>query len=61
MSDYSNITNEELKKHTDHLTYKAEGLRLVILKQCDELSLLYKQLLELRDEDLKRESLNEAK
>lgn len=56
MSNYSHISDEELRNHNARMTSKAEGIRINILKQCDELASLYTQLLEMREELSKRES-----
>jgi hypothetical protein len=49
-NQFSTITEEELKHQSDRLTAQAEGVRQNVLKQCDQLESLYKEILKLRTE-----------
>ena len=49
-NEYSNITTDELSARTGQLSSKAEGIRQSVLKQCDELEVLYRELIKLKEE-----------
>lgn len=50
MTNFSHITDDELNAHTNRLSARAEGLRTNVLKQCDELEVLYKELIKMKEE-----------
>lgn len=56
MSNYNNVTTDEIKLNIKRLLAKAEPLRLSINKQCDELEKYYVELIELDKELTKREN-----
>ncbi len=49
-NNYSTITDEELLKHVANLTSKAAGMRKNILKECDLLEVMYKELIAIKAE-----------
>lgn len=49
-NDYSNITTKELADRADGLSLKADVIRQNILKQCDELERIFRELVSLKEE-----------
>lgn len=58
MSKYKNISNEELEQRRNLLHTKSESLRLSLIKQCNELDSLYKELVLITGELKIRKELN---
>lgn len=55
-NQYSTITTEELSKRYKLLHSMSEGLRLSLVKKCDELDKLYRELIVLNKELKEREA-----
>lgn len=49
-NQFSTITEEELRQRVSRLASQAAGVRQNVLKECDNLENLYKEILKLRKE-----------